>query len=119
MVEGTVQLQLSSKSVGLFEAFYNSLKPITLMHYTISVTNGGGKFQAGITELPFEFTLEPLPNQQLYDTYHGVFVNIQYSIKCDVKRGILSKDLSKTIEFIVEVPVCILFIYLFDININI
>ncbi|KAM9992691.1 hypothetical protein ACTFIY_010139 [Dictyostelium cf. discoideum] len=104
VVEGTVQLQLSSKSVGLFEAFYNSLKPITLMHYTISVTNGGGKFQAGITELPFEFTLEPLPNQQLYDTYHGVFVNIQYSIKCDVKRGILSKDLSKTIEFIVEVP---------------
>ncbi|EGC30686.1 hypothetical protein DICPUDRAFT_41069 [Dictyostelium purpureum] len=105
IVEGIVQLQLSSKSVGLFEAFYNSLKPITLMHYTINVTNGGGKFLAGVTELPFEFKLEPLPGQQLYDTYHGVFVNIQYSIRCEVKRGILSKDLSKNIEFIVEVPV--------------
>eukprot|EP01132_Coremiostelium_polycephalum_P002257 gene2257-2780_t len=102
-VEGTVQLQLSAKSVGMFEAFYNSLKPITLMHYTINVATGG-KFTSGITELPFEFPLEPIPNQQLYDTYHGVFVNIQYTIRCDIKRGILSKDLQKSIEFVVEVP---------------
>ncbi|KAF2069815.1 hypothetical protein CYY_008866 [Polysphondylium violaceum] len=103
VVEGSVQLQLSSKSVGLFEAFYNSLKPITLMHYTINITPGG-KFAPGITELPFEFELQALPGQQLFDTYHGVFVNIQYTIKCDVKRGILSKDLQKSVEFVVEVP---------------
>lgn len=103
VVEGSVQLQLSSKSVGLFEAFYNSLKPITLMHYTINITPSG-KFAPGITELPFEFELQALPGQQLYDTYHGVFVNIQYTIRCDVKRGILSKDLQKSIEFVVEVP---------------
>lgn len=29
-MEGTVNLQLSARSVGLFEAFYNSLKPITV-----------------------------------------------------------------------------------------
>ena len=28
MVDGTVKLQLSARSVGRFEAFYNSLKPI-------------------------------------------------------------------------------------------
>jgi len=57
-----------------------------------------------VTELPFEFPLEPLPGQTLYDTYHGVFVNIQYNLKCDMKRGMLAKDLSKALEFIVEVP---------------
>ncbi|GAM21664.1 hypothetical protein SAMD00019534_048390 [Acytostelium subglobosum LB1] len=100
-VEGSVQLQLSSKSVGLFEAFYNSLKPITMLHYTFNVAPSG-KFTSGVTEIPFEFNLEPLPGQTLYDTYHGVFVNIQYTIKCDMKRGILSKDLQKAVEFVVE-----------------
>lgn len=32
-----VTLQLSAKSVGLFEAFYNSLKPIPLAASTIEV----------------------------------------------------------------------------------
>ncbi|EGG23478.1 vacuolar protein sorting-associated protein 26 family protein [Cavenderia fasciculata] len=102
-VDGSVQLQLSSKSVGMFEAFYNSLKPITMLHYTFNVASSG-KFAAGTTEIPFEFKLEPLPGQTLYDTYHGVFVNIQYTIKCDMIRGILSKDIQKTIEFVVETP---------------
>jgi hypothetical protein len=30
-VEGSVTLQLSARSVGLFEAFYSSLKPLQLM----------------------------------------------------------------------------------------
>ncbi|EFA82527.1 vacuolar protein sorting-associated protein 26 family protein [Heterostelium album PN500] len=107
-VEGSVQLQLSSKSVGIFEAFYNSLKPITMLHYTFNVAPSDGMTiiytTSGVTEIPFEFNLEPAAGQQLYDTYHGVFVNIQYTIKCDMKRGILSKDLQKTIEFVVETP---------------
>jgi hypothetical protein len=32
-VEGTVTLQLSARSVGLFEAFYSSLKPLQLMRF--------------------------------------------------------------------------------------
>ena len=31
VVEGTVTLQLSARSVGLFEAFYSSLQPVQLM----------------------------------------------------------------------------------------
>ena len=31
-VDGTVKLQLSARSVGRFEAFYNSLKPIHVLH---------------------------------------------------------------------------------------
>lgn len=31
--EGSVTLQLSARSVGLFEAFYSSLKPLQLMRF--------------------------------------------------------------------------------------
>lgn len=102
-MEGSVQLQLSAKSVGLFEAFYNSIKPIQLVYYSVVISENG-KLPDGTTELPFEFPLEPLQGQQLYDTYHGVFVNIQYNLRCDMKRGILAKDMQKSLEFIVEVP---------------
>ncbi|XP_060226781.1 vacuolar protein sorting-associated protein 26C isoform X4 [Meriones unguiculatus] len=50
-MEGTVNLQLSAKSVGVFEAFYNSVK---------------------------------------------------YTLRCDMRRSLLAKDLSKTCEFIVH-----------------
>lgn len=40
-VDGEVTLQLSAKSVGLFEAFYNSLKPIKLIDYRIEVRKPG------------------------------------------------------------------------------
>jgi len=93
---------LSAKSVGLFEAFYNSVKPIQLLNYSIELAKPG-KFEDGETEIPFEFTLESLTGQQIYETYHGVFVNIQYMIKADVPRPLLAKNLTKTLEFIVEV----------------
>lgn len=103
LMEGSVQLQLSAKSIGLFEAFYNSIKPVQLLYYSVTIAESGD-IPDGVTELPFEFLLDPLQGQQLYDTYHGVFVNIQYSLRCDMKRGILAKDAQKTLEFIIEVP---------------
>ncbi|XP_062061060.1 vacuolar protein sorting-associated protein 26C isoform X3 [Lepus europaeus] len=50
-MEGAVNLQLSAKSVGVFEAFYNSVK---------------------------------------------------YTLRCDMRRSLLAKDLTKTCEFIVH-----------------
>lgn len=100
-VDGAVTLQLSAKSVGLFEAFYNSLKPIHLINYSLEIAKPG-KLPSGKTEIPFEVPLKPKGNKTLYETYHGVFINVQYSIKVDIKRSLLSKDLQKQIEFIVE-----------------
>ena len=40
-MEGIVNLQLSAKSVGVFEAFYNSLKPIQLVNYTLEIAKPG------------------------------------------------------------------------------
>lgn len=123
-MEGAVILQLSSKTVGIFEAFYNSVKvrihkaadfiglqhkltilclfqPIQLVQYTVEVAPAG-KIPSGKTEIPFELPLRPRGTKTLYETYHGVFVNIQYMIRCDIKRSFLAKDVSKSLEFIVE-----------------
>eukprot|EP01094_Clydonella_sp_ATCC50884_P022388 TRINITY_DN5124_c0_g1_i1.p1 TRINITY_DN5124_c0_g1~~TRINITY_DN5124_c0_g1_i1.p1 ORF type:complete len:297 (-),score=88.83 TRINITY_DN5124_c0_g1_i1:288-1178(-) len=102
-VDGEVTLQLSAKSVGLFEAFYNSLKPIKLVDYRIDVRKAG-KVPDGVTEFAFEFKLEPLKDESLFETYHGVFVNVQYVLQVDIPRSLLSKNLQKRLEFIVEVP---------------
>ncbi|XP_041439365.1 vacuolar protein sorting-associated protein 26C isoform X2 [Xenopus laevis] len=54
-IEGSVNLQLSAKIVGVFEAFYNSVK---------------------------------------------------YNLRCDMKRSLLAKDLTKSFEFIIHSLVC-------------
>ncbi|XP_076376544.1 vacuolar protein sorting-associated protein 26C [Megalopta genalis] len=100
-MDGSVNLQLSSKNFGIFEAFYNSVKPIQLVQYTLDASPSG-KIPNGKTEIPFELPLKPRGTKSLYETYHGVFVNIQYLIRCDIKRSFLAKDVSKTLEFIVE-----------------
>jgi len=101
-VEGTVTLQLSARSIGLFEAFYSSLKPVEILKYEIEITPPG-KVPDGVTQFPFEFTLRPFADKNLYDTYHGVYVNVQYMITADMTRGMMAKNLKKSKEFIVEV----------------
>ncbi|KAG8450187.1 hypothetical protein GDO86_002720 [Hymenochirus boettgeri] len=100
-MEGSVNLQLSAKSVGVFEAFYNSVKPIQIMSSTVEMVKPG-KLPSGKTEIPFEFPLTVKGNKVLYETYHGVFVNIQYTLRCDMKRSLLAKDLTKSCEFIIH-----------------
>jgi hypothetical protein len=41
LMEGSVQLQLSAKSIGLFEAFYNSIKPVQLLYYSVTIAESG------------------------------------------------------------------------------
>lgn len=103
-LEGSVTMQLSAKNVGIFEAFYSSVKPVQLINYSVEIAKPG-KLPAGRTELPFEFPLRPKGNKVLYETYHGVFINIQYLLKAEMKRSLLNKDLQKNVEFIVEFKV--------------
>jgi hypothetical protein len=100
-MEGVVSLALSPKSTGMFEAFYNSLKPIQLVNYSLEIRKQE-KLPAGRTEIPFEFPLKARPGCTLYETYHGVYVNIQYTLRADMKRSTFSKDMTKTTEFLVE-----------------
>ncbi|XP_075678792.1 vacuolar protein sorting-associated protein 26C [Dermatophagoides pteronyssinus] len=100
-VDATVQMQLSTKNVGIFEAFYNSAKPITLINQFVEISKNG-RLPSGKTEIPFEVLLKPKLNRQLYETYHGVFITIQYLLKCELKRPMLNKDIQKVIEFFIE-----------------
>ncbi|XP_021202048.1 Down syndrome critical region protein 3 isoform X2 [Bombyx mandarina] len=105
-MEGCVNLQLSTKNVGIFEAFSNSIKPINLINVTVELALPG-KIPVGITEIPFEM---PLRARQavspgypgLLETYHGVFVNIMYTLKCNMKRSFLNKPLFTTCQFFVQ-----------------
>lgn len=81
------------------------LQPIQLVLNSFPVCKGSGKFPPGTTEIPFVFILQGDRTKVLYETYHGVFINIQYFIKVDMKRGLLAKDLDKSCEFIVEYSV--------------
>jgi len=100
-VEGNVSLQLSARSVGIFEAFYSSVKPQPLIYYEIPVSPAA-KVPEGVTEIPFEFVLKPLTGSQLHDTYHGVYVNVRYSVAVEMPRGMLSSTLKEVREFFVE-----------------
>ncbi len=102
-VEGTVTLTLSARSIGLFEAFYSSLKPIQLMSTEIDISSGG-KVKDGVTEFPFEFPLRAVPGEELFDTYHGVYVNVNYMITANCIRGLMAKNITKQREFLVELP---------------
>ncbi|KAG6460936.1 hypothetical protein O3G_MSEX012319 [Manduca sexta] len=105
-MEGCVNLQLSTKNVGIFEAFSNSIKPMNLINTVIELAPPG-KIPVGITEIPFEI---PLRARQaispgypgLLETYHGVFVNIMYTLKCSMKRSFLNKPLYTSCQFFVQ-----------------
>ncbi|XP_077284281.1 vacuolar protein sorting-associated protein 26C [Arctopsyche grandis] len=115
LMEGGVSLQLSNKNVGMFEAFRNSVKPITLLNCSLDLQTGG-KIPSGVTEIPFEFPLSSRQRQPsvagtqkpnhtqscLLETYHGVFVSITYSLKCTMKRSFLNKDLNASCQFVVQ-----------------
>ena len=105
VVEGSVSLQLSARSIGLFEAFSSSLKPIALLRVDIDV-NSGSKLPQGSTPFPFEFFLKPLassPTTPLFDTYHGVYVNIHYTVTASLQpRGLMAKSIVKQKEILLE-----------------
>lgn len=100
-MDGVISLQLSAKSAGLLESFVNSSKPIPIVNTAIEVSKSG-KIPSGKTEIPFEIPLQSKSSKTFYETYHGVYVIIQYSLRCDIKRSLLAKDVTKAQEFIVE-----------------
>lgn len=101
-LEGNVILSLNSKNVGRIEAIYSNTKPIPIIYNSLDLIKAG-KLPEGITTLPFEMLLKPSPSTgPLYETYHGVNIQIQYFIKCVVKRPLLNKDLTSSYEVLVE-----------------
>lgn len=99
-------------------------QPIALVNYMI-VLSKPGKFPSGKTEIPFEMEVSPKQFKKLFETYHGVYINItvsashfsfssllfmariivlllQYCLKVEMKRSVFAKDLTKSTEFLLE-----------------
>jgi hypothetical protein len=76
---------------------------VSFASYTIEVSPSRD-IKSGSVEFPFEFKLRPYDGKQLFETYHGVYVNIQYMIKANMNRGMMSKALEKQLEFMCEIP---------------
>ena len=103
-VLGEINLKQMASSVGVFEAFFSNIHPLTVVDLEVEVAKAGS-VPKGVTEIPFEFELLPVRGERrLYETYHGVYVNTIYTIGVECVRGILSKNLKREVEFIVEVP---------------
>ena len=101
-VVGAAQLQLSHRSLGLFESV-SSVRPRELLSTAIELCPAG-RVPDGVTEIPFEFELVGLRGDALHESYHGVYINVCYTIACECKRGVMKAPLERDIEFIVEVP---------------
>uniref|UniRef100_A0A8D2QU28 VPS26 endosomal protein sorting factor C n=1 Tax=Zosterops lateralis melanops TaxID=1220523 RepID=A0A8D2QU28_ZOSLA len=85
-MEGSVNLQLSAKNVGVFEAFCNTAK----------VRAAQGNVFSTKKLLFFSPIKRCLKGSQVVRAAHG------YTLRCDMRRSLLAKDLTKTCEFIVH-----------------
>ncbi|XP_076068185.1 vacuolar protein sorting-associated protein 26C isoform X2 [Oratosquilla oratoria] len=100
-MDGNSTLQISLKNAGLIESFVNSSKTSSLLNHATEICKPG-KIPAGQTQIPFDIPLTTKGNKVLYETYHGLYITVQYTLRCDIKRSLLAKDLVKAMEFIVE-----------------
>uniref|UniRef100_A0A6G1S8D3 Down syndrome critical region protein 3 n=1 Tax=Aceria tosichella TaxID=561515 RepID=A0A6G1S8D3_9ACAR len=101
-LEGFVDISASLKSVNLLSAFSGSTRSIPLVDFTHELTKPG-RLYPGETVIPFKMLIDGCVDAAtLHETYHGVYISIQYFIKCRIKRPIFFKDLVEAREFIIE-----------------
>mmetsp|Transcript_4819 Transcript_4819/g.7149 ORF Transcript_4819/g.7149 Transcript_4819/m.7149 type:complete len:306 (-) Transcript_4819:170-1087(-) len=102
-INSDVKMELSARSVGLFEAFYSKLKPIDMIDSKIQLSPAA-KLKRGLTEIPFGFVLgTPHTKREMLDTYHGVYINVMHTVTARMKMGLLAVDPASQLEFRVEV----------------
>ncbi|XP_049878759.1 vacuolar protein sorting-associated protein 26C isoform X1 [Pectinophora gossypiella] len=106
-LEGCVSLQFSTKNQGILDAFSNNIRPINLISSAIELA-AAGRVPGGSTAIPFELPLTPRrpagasAAPALLETYHGVFVNVMYTLKATMKRSFLNKPLVASCQFFVQ-----------------
>ncbi|KAJ4462863.1 Down syndrome critical region protein 3 (DSCR3) [Paratrimastix pyriformis] len=103
-IEGSITLSKNVRKDGLFDSLITAKDPIVILQLAMEIAPAG-RFPDGITELPFEFPLTPpSDDSSLFETYHGVYVNIQYVLSSTLGRGRLAKPLNAGVEFIITMP---------------
>lgn len=100
---GVVSMTLTGRAVGLLDAFAGGAKPIELFKATTTLAKPG-KFPEGVTTLRFEFDLQPKAGGVLYESYHGVYLSIQYGVVVEMPRGTLHSRIREHAPFLVVNP---------------
>jgi hypothetical protein len=77
---GQVTMQLSPNSVGLFDAFSNSLKPASLMSVSVELLKPG-KLGDGASTIPFSFPLQPSSNNRCEPPLCPILFHIFFAIR--------------------------------------
>mmetsp|Transcript_11909 Transcript_11909/g.35768 ORF Transcript_11909/g.35768 Transcript_11909/m.35768 type:complete len:311 (-) Transcript_11909:108-1040(-) len=106
-VVGAAKLQQSQKGGGLFESVTsgNATVKVREMVRIQKEIAAAGRVGEGVSEIPFEFELRPQSKDSpLAESYHGVYVNVQYAITVECKRSMMKAPLEREMEFVVEVP---------------
>ncbi|GAQ89594.1 Vacuolar protein sorting-associated protein 26 [Klebsormidium nitens] len=102
--EGTVNLQLSSKALGVLESLYSNVKPIPLLSSHFEAAPAG-QLEGPTNQIPFSVKLDPAESSSvLLETYHGAYVSVTYAISVEVRRPVLKRTLQASAEFIIEGP---------------
>jgi len=103
-VTGAVALSPAPRKIGLFDALTAPAMATQLMDISVSLM-GPGPLPAGPTLLPFEVPLRPMaPRGALHETYHGVFVSVQYAATAEVQQGAFFRSLITKQPFLVINP---------------
>ena len=78
--------------------------PRNLLEDTVELAPAG-RVEMGANRFPFSFALKGAAGAALLETYHGAYISVNYNLTVFLARGRMKRDLEKTVEFIVEVPV--------------
>jgi len=102
---GSVQMRLNEKAVGMFEAMLSNIQPISLVNQYCDIAPPG-RLPEGRSEIPFSVPVAPNPDGPgvLYETYHGVNINVQYGVSGEVLRPAMRGGALATglMEFVIE-----------------
>lgn len=102
-IEGSVLTNSVNTGIGIIDSLASSTRPFPIVREEINISPPGN-MPNGVTEIPFQFVAIGSGGQSLLESYHGVFINVVYVIKVNCDRGVMKKDVSKEIEYIIEVP---------------
>lgn len=105
VAHGKVQPILSSRNASVFGS--SQIAAEDLLHTELPMVEGRDivPFEPGDVEIPFEFVIEPVAGAKLCESYHGVYVNVVYTISVELKRsGMFARPLKAELEFFVHTP---------------
>eukprot|EP00899_Mesostigma_viride_P005439 jgi/Mesvir1/14897/Mv05500-RA.1 len=99
-VRGSVNLEIY-RSKSILDRLYQS-QPISLLEVDLTLCPPG-KIPAGKSSFAFFFPLSPSEkNFQLFETYRGRQISVQYTISAEILRSLLAPKMATSLEIIVE-----------------